>query len=153
MVGLDGGAEQLTSRNLEPILPKIWDRALVSIYQTKTSLDNAKFKDSWTMWAMERSDAIDDLAIVASQRCSDTISLTLAICEDWAIAWTCCSLGGSPAQQSIFTLLVELGTPAIPPKLRGKSNGRAIGHKCNPRTRYPVAKKTYSQPKKSQQTA
>ena len=62
-----------------------------------------------------------------------------------------CVAGHPP--RSIFTLLVEIGTPAIAPKLRGKSTGRAIGYKCTPRTRYPVAKKTYSQPKKSQQTA
>ena len=42
---------------------------------------------------------------------------------------------------------------AIAPKLRGKSTGQAIGYKCTPRIRYPVAKKTYSQPEKLQQTA
>ena len=73
----------------------------------------------------------------------------------YRLPWQSAKIDLSPGRvaQSIFTLLVEIGTPAIAPKLRGKSTGRAIGYKCTPRTRYPVAKKTYSQPKKSQQTA
>ena len=62
-----------------------------------------------------------------------------------------CIAGHPP--RSMFLLLVQIGTPACAPQHRGKSNGRAIGFKCTPRTRYPVAKKTYSKPKKQQQTA
>ena len=61
-----------------------------------------------------------------------------------------CVAGHPP--RSMFALLVEIGTPANLPKQRGKSHGRAIGFKCTPRIRYPVAKKTYSQPKKQQGT-
>jgi len=45
-------------------------------------------------------------------------------------------------------LLIDIGTPASAPKSRGKSPGRAKGFKCTARTRYPVARKTYSRPKK-----
>ena len=94
---------------------------------------------------MERSNALDDLATVVSKRFSYTVSLTLAICVAQCVA-------GHPPR-SMFLLLVQIGTPACAPQHRGKSNGRAIGFKCTPRTRYPVAKKTYSKPKKQQQTA
>ncbi len=48
----------------------------------------------------------------------------------------------------MLALLIEIGTPASAPKSRGKSSGRTIGFKCTARTRYPVARKTYSRPKK-----
>jgi hypothetical protein len=53
-----------------------------------------------------------------------------------------------PRNQSMLALLIDIGTPAEPPKSRGKSSGRAKGFKCTPRTRYSVARKTYSRPKK-----
>ncbi len=73
----------------------------------------------------------------------------------YRLPWQSVTIALSPGRvaQSIFSLLIQIGTPASSPKQRGKSNGRAIGFKCTPRTRYPVAKKTYSRPKKQQQTA
>jgi hypothetical protein len=51
--------------------------------------------------------------------------------------------------QSMFSLLVEIGTPAISPKTRGKSLGWKKGQKRTKRKTYPLAKKTYSSAKKS----
>jgi hypothetical protein len=51
--------------------------------------------------------------------------------------------------QSLFSLLVEIGTPASSPKTRGKSPGWKTGQKRRPKKTYPIAKKSYSQPKKS----
>ena len=62
-----------------------------------------------------------------------------------------CVAGHPP--RSMFLLLMQIGTPTSSPKQRGKSNGRITGFKCTPRTRYPVARKTYSKPKKQKQTA
>ena len=72
----------------------------------------------------------------------------------YRLPWQSATINLSPGRvaQSMFALLVEIGTPANLPKQRGKSHGRAIGFKCTPRIRYPVAKKTYSQPKKQQET-
>ena len=72
----------------------------------------------------------------------------------YRLPWQSATINLSPGRvaQSMFALLVEIGTPANLPKQRGKSHGRAIGFKCTPRIRYPVAKKTYSQPKKQQGT-
>jgi hypothetical protein len=66
------------------------------------------------------------------------------------LPWQSATINLSPGRvaQSMFSLLVAIGTPALKPKQRGNSNGRATGFKCTARIRYPVAKKTYSKPKK-----
>ena len=51
--------------------------------------------------------------------------------------------------QSIFGLLVEIGTPARTPKPRGKSPGWSRGQVRTKRTRYPVVKKRKSPDKKA----
>lgn len=48
--------------------------------------------------------------------------------------------------QSMFSLLVRIGTPARLPKTRGKSPGWTIGNKRTKKTRYPVVRKRYSRP-------
>lgn len=50
--------------------------------------------------------------------------------------------------QSIFALLIEIGSPAPPPKTRGKSAGWQKGRKRKKRKTYPTVKKQYSKPKK-----
>jgi hypothetical protein len=45
--------------------------------------------------------------------------------------------------QSFWSILVLLGTPAQPPKLRGKSPGWISGRKRRPRIRYLVVKKGF----------
>ncbi|NES22823.1 MAG: transposase [Symploca sp. SIO3E6] len=51
--------------------------------------------------------------------------------------------------QSMLGLLVEIGTPALPPKPRGKSPGWKSGKKRRKRTRYPLVKKGKSTYKKT----
>lgn len=51
--------------------------------------------------------------------------------------------------QSMLELLVEIGTPARPPKPRGKSTGWKPGKKRRKRTRYPVVKKGLQYKKKA----
>ncbi|PHX53256.1 hypothetical protein CP500_022445 [Tychonema bourrellyi FEM_GT703] len=50
--------------------------------------------------------------------------------------------------QSFGSILAVLGTPARPPKLRGKSPGWLRGRKRRPRIRYPTVKKGFARPKK-----
>lgn len=52
--------------------------------------------------------------------------------------------------QSIFSLLVEMGSPTKAPKTRGKSPGWQTGRPRRQKKTYPIAKKSYSRPKKSQ---
>ena len=51
--------------------------------------------------------------------------------------------------QSLFSLLVAIGTPTTFPKTRGKSPGWKTGRKRSKKRTYPIAKKSYSRPKKS----
>jgi hypothetical protein len=52
--------------------------------------------------------------------------------------------------QSMFSLLVEIDTPASAPQTRGKSPGWKQGEKRSKRKTYPIAKKSHSRAKKSQ---
>lgn len=55
--------------------------------------------------------------------------------------------------ESIFSLLAEIGSPAVPPKTRGKSNGCKKGQKRIKRKTYPLVKKRQSRSKKSKNKA
>lgn len=55
--------------------------------------------------------------------------------------------------QSLFSLLIEIGTPSTSPKTRGKSPGWKQGEKRRKRKTYPIAKKSYSPAKKSKKDA
>jgi hypothetical protein len=72
------------------------------------------------------------------------------IVEDSYLPWQKPQKNLSPGRvaQSMFGLLVEIGTPAQTPKPRGKSPGWEKGKKRNKRTRYPVVKKRKSADKK-----
>jgi Transposase DDE domain len=114
----------------------------------------AKQRLHWTMPSLktpEQSERWSDLMPVMTWQ----LWLARDLVTQYRLPWQSATLDLSPGRvaQSMFSLLVQIGTPASSPKQRGKSNGRIIGFKCTPRTRYPVAKKTYSQPKKQQQTA
>lgn len=69
--------------------------------------------------------------------------LAREIVEDTYLPWQKPQKNLSPGRvaQSMFGFLVEIGTPAISPKTRGKSPGWEPGRKRNKRTRYPVVKK------------
>ena len=84
-------------------------------------------------------------ALLASYRCPCSDLVT-----QYHLPWQSATVNLSPGRvaQSMLALLLDIGTPADPPKSRGKSPGRFKGFKCTPRTRYPVARKTYSRPKK-----
>ena len=55
--------------------------------------------------------------------------------------------------QSIFALLIEIGSPATSPKTRGKSPGWKQDQKRRPKKTYPIAKKSYSRAKKAKKEA
>jgi DDE superfamily endonuclease len=55
--------------------------------------------------------------------------------------------------QSFLGLLVEIGTPAKPPKTRGKSPGWEPGRERKKKLRYPTSKKTVTRQKKEKKEA
>ena len=57
------------------------------------------------------------------------------------------------AANGFAAVLANIGTPAQPPKPRGKSPGWPIGKPRTLRKRYPTVKKSYSKPKRSSKVA
>ena len=134
-------------------LEEIWHQ-----YLRRFSLEHwyrfAKQRLHWTMPSLKtpaQSDRWSDLMPLMTWQ----LWLARDLVTQYRLPWQSATIALSPGRvaQSMFSLLIQIGTPASSPKQRGKSNGRTIGFKCTPRTRYPVAKKTYSKPKKQQQTA
>ncbi|MBL1202933.1 MAG: hypothetical protein FWK04_28660 [Nostoc sp. GBBB01] len=52
--------------------------------------------------------------------------------------------------QAMESILTTIGTPARPPKPRGKSPGWKTGQPRQRRIRYPVVRKTTTKPRKKQ---
>ena len=71
-------------------------------------------------------------------------------CADSPLPWQSAqdSLAPGRVAQAFALIIAAIGTPALPPKLRGKSPGRPKGTRT-PRIRYPIVKKHASKPKKS----
>lgn len=76
-------------------------------------------------------------------------------CLDSPLPWQSPQQTLSPGRvaQAFPAILAAIGTPAQPPKPRGKSPGRAKGQSQLPRTRYPTVKKRLSKPGKSKNSA
>jgi hypothetical protein len=71
------------------------------------------------------------------------------------LPWQSATLNLTPGRvaQSMFSVLVEIGTPTQVPKPRGKSPGWAKGNTRTKLPRYPTVKKRCSRPKKSKKVA
>jgi hypothetical protein len=72
-------------------------------------------------------------------------------CRDHPLPWQSPQQALSPGRvaQAFASILVAIGTPALPPKPRGKAPGRSKGDRPSPRPRYPTVKKRASKRKKS----
>lgn len=75
-------------------------------------------------------------------------------CSDHPLPWQAPQDSLTPGRvaQAFAGILAAIGTPAPDPKPRGKSPGRAKGHKPTPRPRYPTVKKRAAKGKKSEQS-
>lgn len=75
-------------------------------------------------------------------------------CTDQPLPWQSPQDSLSPGRvaQAFASILAAIGTPAPPPKQRGKSPGRIQGQKPSPRPRYPTVKKRISRRKKTGQS-
>lgn len=97
----------------------------------------------------------------AAERWSDlmpllTWELWLAreACIDSPLPWQSTQDKLSPGRvaQAFPLILAAIGTPAAPPKTRGKSPGRTPGHRPPPRTTYPTVKKRASKKDKTEES-
>jgi DDE superfamily endonuclease len=120
--------------------------------------------DHWYRFAKQRLHwTLPNLSTAKqSERWSDlmplmTWQLWLAkdLVEDHHLPWQSPQKNLTPGRvaQSIFSLLVEIDTPATLPKPRGKSPGWKQGEKRSKRKTYPIAKKSHSRAKKSKKKA
>jgi hypothetical protein len=80
--------------------------------------------------------------------------LARADCVDQPLPWQSPQDALSPGRvaQAFASILAAIGTPARPPKVRGKAPGRAQGAQPPPRPRYPTVKKRASKRKQSEQS-
>ena len=83
-----------------------------------------------------------------------SISIGRLACIDSPLPWQSTQDTLSPGRvaQAFPLILATIGTPAQPPKTRGKSPGRAQGHQPPPRPRYPTVKKHASKRPKSEES-
>jgi hypothetical protein len=120
--------------------------------------------DHWYRFAKQRLHwTLPNLSTAKqSERWSDlmplmTWQLWLAkdLVEDHHLPWQSPQKNLTPGRvaQSIFSLLVEIDTPATLPKPRGKSPGWKQGEKRSKRKTYPIAKKSHSRAQKSKKKA
>jgi hypothetical protein len=72
-------------------------------------------------------------------------------CQDSPLPWQSPQKTLSPGRvaQSFASILLAIGSPANPPKPRGKSPGRSLGFLPSPRTHFPSVKKHSPRPKPS----
>jgi hypothetical protein len=97
-----------------------------------------------------------------SERWSDLMPLMswqLWLAKDLVVEnrlpWQSATIDLTPGRvaQSMLELLIEIGTPAQPPKPRGKSPGWEKGNTRTKPPRYPTVKKRVARPKKSPKVA
>lgn len=78
--------------------------------------------------------------------------LARADCRDSPLPWQSPQDKLAPGRvaQAFASILAAIGSPAKPPKPRGKSPGRPLGFAPDPRPRYPTVKKRAPRPKSSE---
>lgn len=73
-------------------------------------------------------------------------------CSDTPLPWQAAQDKLAPGRvaQAFASIMAAIGTPAQPPKTRGKAPGRAAGGRPSPRPHYPTVKKRAPRPKKTE---
>lgn len=136
-----------------PQLKEIWQQ-----YLRRFAIDHwyrlAKQTLHWTLPQLstpEQCDRWSDLMPLLTWQ----LWLARDLVRDYHLPWQKPVTNLTPGRvaQSIFPLLVKIGTPAAAPKRRGKSPGWPTGLPRTPKTRYPVVKKGKGRFQKHRQVA
>ncbi|MBE8992297.1 transposase [Nostoc sp. LEGE 12450] len=135
-----------------PILDELWHK-----YLRRFALEHwyrfAKQRLHWTQPQLSSSRA--------AERWSDLMPLLTwqlwfarVTCIDSPLPWQSTQDKLSPGRvsQAFPLLLAAIGTPAQPPKNRGKSSGRTPGHRPPSRPTYPTVKKRASKKAKAEES-
>ena len=110
----------------------------------------AKQRLHWTLPNLstaQQSDRWSDLMPLMTWQ----LWLAKNLVEEHHLPWQSQSQNLTPGRvaPSLFSLLVEIGTPTTVPKTRGKSSGWKTGQKRKKKKTYPIALKGHSHAKKS----
>ena len=157
--------ERLNSRNLRKKPRPLWLvwvgeqflelKDIWSQYARRFGVDHwyrfIKQRLHWTLPSFstaQQSERWSDLMPLMSWQ----LWLARDLIEEYHLPWQSSQKHLTPGRvaQSLFSLLVEIGTPATSPKTRGKSPGWVKGVPRSKKKTYPIAKKSYSRPKKSE---
>ena len=127
---------------LVQVSASLWCRPLVSLCSPQ--------RLHWTLPNLrtpEQSERWSDLMPLMSWQ----LWLAKDIVVETRLPWQSATLNLSPGRvaQSMFSVLVEIGTPARSPKPRGKSPGWTRGNTRTKPPRDPTVKKRVTRPKKS----
>jgi hypothetical protein len=124
----------------------IW-RAYVSCWPVEAGIHFRKDSLCWTRPRFQNKEAGDRWSEVVAIACW-MIFLARTIVADAPLPWqkTQPRLTPQRVQQSLRPIFALIGSPARPPKLRGKSPGWAKGRRRTPKPHCPVVKKTPAMP-------
>jgi hypothetical protein len=132
-----------------PTVTEVW-----RLYLRRFAIDHwyrfAKNRLHWTMPALStpaQCDRWSDLMPIVTWQ----LWLARQLVVQRPLPWQKSQVKLTPGRvaQSFGSILAVLGTPALPPKLRGKSPGWIRGRKRRRRIRYPTVKKGFSRPRKT----
>lgn len=131
-----------------PGLQEIW-----RIYLRRFALEHwyrfAKQRLHWTQPQLSSTRASERWSLLMLLM-SWQLWLARSQCIDAPLPWQSAQDNLSPGRvaQAFASIVAAIGTPAQPPKPRGKSPGRATGERPAPRLHYPTVKKRAPKPKK-----
>ena len=135
-----------------PTLDELWHK-----YLRRFALEHwyrfAKQRLHWTQPQLSSTQAVErwsDLMPLLTWQ----LWLARVACIDSPLPWQSTQDKLSPGRvaQAFPLILAAIGTPAEPPKTRGKSPGRTPGHQPPPRPTYPTVKKRASKKAKTQES-
>jgi hypothetical protein len=120
----------------------IW-RAYIARWPVEAGIHFRKEILGWTMPRFHTKEAGDRWTELTALACW-IIFLARSIVEDAPLPWQKAQLQLTPqrVQQSIRPIFALIGSPAQPPKTRGKAPGWPKGKLRTPKPRYSVVKKT-----------
>lgn len=133
-----------------PELKGIW-----RIYLRRFALEHwyrfAKQRLHWTQPQLSSTQASERWSLLMPLM-TWQLWLARSECIDSPLPWQSAQDKLAPGRvaQAFASILVAIGTPAKPPKPRGKSPGRAKGQRPSPRPHYPTVRKRARKPKHSE---
>jgi hypothetical protein len=127
---------------------RLW-QAYQMRWPVEPSIRTRKQQLHWTVPAFQHLEASERWTMLVSLA-QWMLYLARPLVQDQPLPWQAPQPLGTPGrvQRGFGVLFAQIGTPALPPKPRGKSAGWPQGRKRRPPDRHPVVKKTTRSGKK-----